>query len=165
MRKMVKNKKEGVVDLNQAKLQDFENARPKVPSSQKVPNPNNKNRNKNPGDADKMPTINKGNKKIKPIGNVKNFKDNASKIFNRDENGKILITRRTAIYGALGAGALLIGGAGVKFVSDSVNKAVNSVDTLQVPKTSVVSSDNFSEVPDNFLTVENEIQLPYGTLA
>lgn len=159
-----KKKKEGVVDLNQAKLEEFEKARPSVAASQKVPSPKNTKETKNEGDASKMPTVNKKNEKIKPIGNVAKFKDKENSFFKHDENGRLLLTRRSLIYGAIGAGALIVAGSGVKMVTDTVNNTINSVNTLKVPKANVVPSDSFSQVENTFLNVSQEFTLPYGSL-
>lgn len=164
MQKPKRRKKEGIVDLNQAKLEENENPRPSVAASQKVPSPKNKKTQDNKGDAKNMPTVKKENRTIKPIGNVRDFKEKRKPIFDRDENGRILISRRTMIYGAIGAGAVLAGAAGIKVVSDTVDKTINSIDTLSVSKNNIVSVDDFAEIPDPFLHVANEVSLPYGSL-
>lgn len=165
MRKIRRQKTEGIVDLNQAKLEANEKIRPKVSAAQKVPSPKTTNTQKNVGDADKMPSVKKENENLKPIGNVNNFKYNRPSFINRDENGKILLTRRTLIYGAIGAGALIAGATGIKVISDNVNKNSNAVDSLSVSKSNVISSDSFTEIQESFFSVENEVTLPYGSLA
>lgn len=165
MAKFKKKKTEGIVDLNQARLEENEKSRPSVAASQKVPSPK---REKTPSErsAEKqMPTINKENKRIKPIGNVSEFKNKKKPFFNRDENGKLLLTRRNLIYGAIGAGGLLAVGTGVKFATDTISNAVNSIDTLSVSKKDVINSDNLAESENKFLSVTQDIELPYGSLA
>lgn len=165
MKKFKKNKGEGIVDLNQAKLQENEKGRPKVAANQKVPSPKNAKQSPNPEKSQKMPTINEKNKTIKPIGNVSDFNEKRKPIFDRDENGKILLNRRTVIYGSIGAGAVLLGGAGIKFITDSVNKGLNSVDALSVSKSKVLSSDDLKEDEQCWLNIKHEVSLPYGSLA
>lgn len=161
-----KKPKLGEVDLNQARLDEQEKARPKVAPTQKVNPPRSKKEPSETSAEKQMPTISEKNKKIKPIGNVNKFEDLKKKqIFNRDENGKLLLTRRNVIYGAIGAGAIVTVGAGVKFATDTVSNMVNSVNTISVPKKNVVVSDDFADAGAPFLNVIREIQLPYGSLA
>lgn len=161
-----KKQKLGEVDLNQARLDEQENARPKVAPTQKINTPKERKEPSETSAEKQMPTINERNKKIKPIGNVNKFDDVQKKqIFNRDENGKLLLTRRNVIYGAIGAGAIVGVGAGVKFATDTVSNIVNSVNTLSVPKKNVVVSDNLTDSGTPYLNVAREIELPYGSLA
>lgn len=157
---------EGVVDLNQARLNEKEKGRPSVAAAKKVPSPKKEKQPSEQSAEKQMPTISEKNKKIKPIGNVTEFKDAKKKpFFNRDENGKLLLTRRNVIYGAIGAGGLLAVGTGIKFATDTISNAVNAVNTLSVPKKDVINSDNLTESEAKFLSVERDISLPYGTLA
>lgn len=161
-----KKKNEGVVDLNQARLEENEKGRPSVAAAQKVPSPQKKHTPSETSAEKQMPTISEKNKKIKPIGNVSEFEETKKKpLFNRDENGKLLLTRRNVIYGAIGAGGLLAVGAGVKLATDTISNVVNSVNTLSVPKKDVINSDNLTESDTKFLTVARDITLPYGSLA
>lgn len=165
MRKAKKKTEAGIVDLNQARLEDNEISRPSVLPCQKVPSPKNTNTVTNTGDSKKMPTINKENKKIKPIGNIANFDKKKNKFIERDENGKVLITRRNVIFGAIGAGVIVAGAAGTKIVTDKVNNDFGTINTLEVPKTNVINSDTLTEIPNSNLEVVDEFTLPYGSLA
>lgn len=157
---------EGVVDLNQARLDENKKSRPSVAAAQKVPSPKREKEPSEQSAEKQMPTINEKNKKIKPIGNVSEFKDAKEQpFFNRDENGKLLLTRRNVIYGAIGVGGLLAVGTGVKFATDTISNVVNSINTLSVSKKDVINSDDLTEVEAKFLAVERDIDLPYGSLA
>lgn len=161
-----KKKSEGVVDLNQARLDKQESARPKVAPVKKVPTPQHKKEPKENTAEKQMPSVSEKNKKITPIGNVNEFSGTKKKpFFNRDENGKLLLTRRNVIYGAIGAGAVLVAATGVKFATDTVSNIVNHVNTISVPKKDVVNSDNLLESENPFMTVARTIELPYGSLA
>ena len=81
-------------------------------------------------------------------------------------NGKLLITRRHLIYGAVGIGAVVAGGAAVKFIGDQVSKGGGSFKVLEVQNNAVTTADQLEEAPANsYLDVKHEIKLPYGTLA
>lgn len=81
-------------------------------------------------------------------------------------NGKLLITRRHLIYGAIGIGAVAAGGAAVKILGDQVSKGGGDFKVLEVPNNSVVQADQLEEAPANsYLNNKFEIKLPYGTLA
>ena len=160
-----KKNTQGVVDLNQARLEENEKGRPSVAAAQKVPSPKKEKQPSEKSAEKQMPTINEKNKKIKPIGNVSDFKEKKKPFFNRDENGKLLLTRRNVIYGAIGAGGLLAVGTGLKVATDTISNVVNSIKTISVPKKDVVNSDNLAESEAKFLSVAREIELPYGSLA
>lgn len=160
-----KKNTQGVVDLNQARLEENEKGRPSVAAAQKVPSPKKEKQPSEKSAEKQMPTINEKNKKIKPIGNVSDFKEKKKPFFNRDENGKLLLTRRNLIYGAIGAGGLLAVGTGLKVATDTISNVVNSIKTISVPKKDVVNSDNLAESEAKFLSVAREIELPYGSLA
>lgn len=83
----------------------------------------------------------------------------------RDSNGKILISRRNVIFGAIGAGVLLAGASGIKYVADKVNNSISGVDTLEVAKNQIINSEDFNKIDDPKYKVSRNIQLPYGTLA
>lgn len=160
---MFKNKKkniEGFVDLNQARLEKNENPRPNVKSNQKVSNIQ-KNTSSKTDKTKELPTINKSNK----VKSVKNINDSLNKGFiPRDKNGKIIVSRRALIFGAIGVGAIAAGGAGVKFVGDKVT-STNNDNTLNVPKSNVTSSTSLTETGQGCFHITNDITLPYGTLA
>ena len=99
MAKFKKKNTQGIVDLNQARLEEYEKSRPSVAASQKVPSPKREKKPSERSAEKQMPTINEKNKKIKPIGNVSEIKNKKKPFFNRDENGKLLLTRRNVIYG------------------------------------------------------------------
>lgn len=163
MVKHLSNKKQGVVNLNNARPGVNEHERPVVPPQKKVPN-TRRQKDQNKNSQQSMPTVNK-TETIKPIGNVTDFKDKSRKFIPRDKNGNLLISRRNLIFGAIGAGALVVAGTGIKFATDSIRKGGNAENTLTVSKSSVINSDTLNENPEGFLNIENEIILPYGTLA
>ncbi len=81
-------------------------------------------------------------------------------------NGEILITRRQFLYGAVGLGALVAVGGGATAVSKMMeNKNVETVSSLTVPSSSVVSLDGMTEVAaSDHMQLIGKYELPYGTL-
>lgn len=154
-------KKQGVVNLNEARLASNKK-RPSVSADKKISHNNLQNSKK----ENSLPTINKKEKNNTSINNIKIVRgENDKKFFDRDQNGKLLITRRTLIYGAIGAGAIVAGSAGIKFATDTISNNNSSIETLSVGKNDVINSDSLTESPNQFLSVDREIELPYGTLA
>lgn len=87
------------------------------------------------------------------------------KFSNIENNGKLLLTRRNLIFGAIGAGVVVVGASGIKFAADTISNNVNSIDTLKVPKGNVASSETFNDGGDAPIKVKQSINLPYGSLA
>lgn len=79
-------------------------------------------------------------------------------------NGDILLTRRHFLYGAVGVGAVVAAGAGVKAYT-STKEAENAISVLTVPESAVTESTSLDEVENGGkITLSAEITLPYGTL-
>ena len=79
-------------------------------------------------------------------------------------NGDILLTRRHFLYGAVGVGAMVAAGAGVKAYT-STKEAENAISVLTVPESAVTESTSLDEVENGGkITLSAEITLPYGTL-
>lgn len=165
------NKNTGVVKLNKAMPGVSEKKRPSVAGKNKVPTASitnsdilSKSNKRNATQSSKsknIPTINSVNNKPKA-----NFVDDIKDKFSqRDKNGKLLLTRRKLIFGAIGAGALIAGASGIKFASDKISSTINNIDTLNVPKNAVVASDSFTEVENKIFKIQNNTKLPYGSLA
>ncbi|MDO5329694.1 MAG: Tat pathway signal protein [Coriobacteriia bacterium] len=82
------------------------------------------------------------------------------------DNGKILITRRHLIYGAIGVGAAAAAGAGLKFVGEKVVGGPGSQTTIDFPVNSLVKTEELKEEQaENFMKTSGDVKLPYGTLA
>ena len=79
-------------------------------------------------------------------------------------NGDLVLTRRTFLYGALGAGVLAGAGVAAKHFSDE-KAAETTIETLSVPTTAVTESTSLAEQEfSNQLILSAELSLPYGTL-
>lgn len=163
MRKTNKNNKHGVVNLNESMLSANNKSRPSVSSRKNStvskPRPSVDKTKQRPR-VDKT----KSSNRVKSVNNIRTPK-RQNNFVNRDNNGRILITRRALIYGGVGAAALIGIGSGAKFVGDKVSKGKETDNTLTVPKTNVIVSDNITEDEIEFLTITQDITLPYGTLA
>ena len=96
------------------------------------------------------------------IGNNGFFDKNVATI--PTSNGEILLTRRHFLYGALGAGALVAAGAGVKAYT-SAKASESAISVLSVPQSAVTESTDLLEVENGGkMSLTAEISLPYGTL-
>lgn len=164
MKKINKRNNAGYIDLNQARLEKNEKPRPKVKQNKKAASSRSKVDSSQNKESKSIPTINKTNK-VKSVNNVAKPQANKNGFFPRDNNGKLLVSRRTVIYGAIGIGAIAAGGAGIKFVGDKMGKSGNTDNTLEVPKSNVISSDTLTEDKNLNFKIAHDITLPYGSLA
>lgn len=79
---------------------------------------------------------------------------------------KVLLTRRQLLYGAVGAGALLVAGGGAAVVTQLNKDDSGDFNFLEVPEEAVATSDDFAMLDDssNNMVLVGNFELPYGTL-
>ena len=78
----------------------------------------------------------------------------------------LMLTRRTLLYGVLGAGILAAGGVGVKVASENIIQNTTTSTILEVKQSAVASSEDLTEdTQSKWFTPQATIDLPYGTLA
>lgn len=80
-------------------------------------------------------------------------------------NGKVLLTRRHFLYGALGVGALAAIGGGTVAIGSLQKNDSSEISVLEVPEESVTTSDALTEVDaSSSISLKSSFELPYGTL-
>lgn len=82
------------------------------------------------------------------------------------DNGSVLLTRRHFLLGALGVGAIAaVGGGASVVIGQMQNDASDDLAVLEVPESSVVTSDSCAEVDaSERMALVGNFELPYGTL-